>query len=608
MAASINVIGLSIIVAPQVILRSVSFGSADNSIYGVLLAGFIVFGLTFYALRIFTQANPRRSIHQVAARYIGGWAGLFVAAARILAYALVVVLGVELIVASLNTFLEIESWMSWIAAGLILVLALPVMLDRFFGRLTWIALFTVIGVAGLAVILFYGLAQELIGSIDFSSVLSARRDALEAELNTGRYFPYLEGTLGACLSAAILILLSERILVKSDERRAGSRRLLAFFVPSFLLVALSVYFIVLLQMPGRRLGVPALSMAFAFFGENGQIVAAVLFSSVGMAATYASYRQLPRLLRELAIDGLLPRRLAAQDASRPRRLIVALIALLAAIVTSVLDSTRSIAIVLIFVCFVIALLASLAMMFRSRSILNDSTSADERRRATGQLWIFLGFGLLSLAILIAVSYAQPLWALAGLIWLAVPGLFLWTYRRGQGRVSEVLAVSDSSQSRRVPTRVRGYVLVERFDQPALKAISWARAARLSSLEAVCVDVDPNVTRGLREEWERARLAIPLTILGTPKGAVRGPFIEHIRMVRKVHANDVVMVFIPRLISTGSWERFYVRHTTPKIISELRLEQGVMVTEVPYRLDVSGPNISDDAEEQYALESAELEKP
>ena len=61
-------------------------------------------------------------------------------------------------------------------------------------------------------------------------------------------------------------------------------------------------------------------------------------------------------------------------------------------------------------------------------------------------------------------------------------------------------------------------------------------------------------------------------------------VEYVRSLRALHPGDIVMVFIPRVLSTGVWQRFFVRHSEPRIISALRLEQGVAISEVPYQLE------------------------
>ncbi|MFY9262898.1 MAG: APC family permease [Actinomycetaceae bacterium] len=596
--ASLTLVALAALTAPQVVLRSVS-SMPGAELWIATGMGLLFFVIMMGLLWVINRATPRRSMQQNAFRHIGSWAGLIVAAAQILAYALLIMLGVAVVTTALTAITHNDKWTVWMPSVIVLLLAIPIMSDKLRTSMRVAGVLAFAGTLVLLALLIYGLVQEALGNIDFQAIRAARLESLQSQIHLDGVNPYVDAALGALFPSAILLLTSERILVDPKDRRVPTRKLARIFVPLFIIILLTTYFIDVLMLPGRRTGIPAMSIGAAFFGDTGQAVLAIVFSIVGIVAAYTAYRQLPRFLRELALDGLLPRHLAARDANRPRRLVVITIGFLAAVATWVLDSMQAVAMAFIFVCFLIAFVSALAFVFRGRSILDDSTEAHARRQARIEILVFIGFALISVTVVVLLAWVQPYAVLTASLCLVVPTVFLWTYRRGQGRVHEVLSASADPHDRRIPTRIHGLVLIERCDQPAIKAVSWARAARLSSLRAVVIDVLPAQTRRVREDWEQSRIPVSLTVLGTPRGAFRGPLIEYVRSLRAVHPHDIIQVFIPRVMSTGSWERFYVSHTTPKIVSELRLEPGVMVTEVPYRLDGVGRSMNDDHEERIA---------
>ncbi|WP_216402573.1 hypothetical protein [Arcanobacterium phocae] len=596
--ASITLIGLVVLATPMLILRSASLAITSAQISLAFSLGLVGFGLTLYTLRALTRAVPRCSFHQIAHVYIGGWAGVLLAAAKILAYAVLIMMGVDLVTIGIVAITGPGWWSVALPPVIIILLAIPSLYARLETPVVWARWLTFLGIAGLIIVLGAGLAREAFGHIDYATINEARQEAFESAPLISRYFPRIDSALGALFPAALLVITSERVMVSPEDRRVNTKEQLRIFVPVFFLIALTLYFSVVLYLPGRRLSVPAIPIATAIFGVVGTVSMTVLLTFVGLAAAYASYRQLPRLLRDLAIDTLLPRRLAARDSIRPRKAIVLVIAFLATTATAFLDSASALASVFVFMVGVIMLVTSVAMIYRSRSILRDSTHAEDRYDAYFLQWLFTVYGIFIAGVLALISWVHPQRSVSALVLLVVPGAFLWGHRRGQSRVSDALAVDDDVVARRLPTRVHGLVLIEHCDQPAMKAVSWARATRLSSLSAVLIDIDPIVTRNVREQWATARIPVSLTILGTPQGAIRGPFIEHIRALRKFHPHDVIEVFIPRVVSTGRWDRFYVRHLTPKLITELKLEPGVMVTEVPYLIDVSGWNVDDSYEENY----------
>ncbi|MCI5825750.1 MAG: hypothetical protein MR006_03710 [Arcanobacterium sp.] len=592
--ASCTAIALAALITPQVTLRAFVVGRANGMLFLALAVGAAVFALTCVAVNGVTLLTPRRTTHQLATNYIGAWAGVFAGAAKILLHGLLVLLGVELVVTALNTIVRLGPWAKVLAVMLVLVLALPTIVAATGRGLYWPRILAFIGILGLTVVLGWGLIQEFRGAVNLPDIMLAREDAFKADPVSGRYSPYLESMLGACFPAAVIFVVSERVMASPQRRRVPLRRMLTVLIPMLILIAITLYFVVELQLPGRRLGLPALSIAYALLGTTGRTTLAVLFIFTGISVSAAAYRQLPRVLRELAIDGLLPRRLAAKDSVVPRRLIVLIVAGLAAVISWFLDSTRSLAMIFIVIAFFFGFTLCGAMVERSRSILNDSTDALERSVAVRARWAYRGFGVLLLAGLVCVVIVQPWWFGAAVLSLAVPVIFLVVHRKGLGKIRDVLTDEAGTVGRVIPTRVHSFVLIDHIDLPALKTLDWARANRGSPLQALCVDVDPERTRRLRKEWVARQIPVALTVVGTPAGAVRGPVIEFVRAFRAMHPGDVVMVYIPKLISTGSWERFFVRHITPSIIAELELEPGVMVTEVPYRIGSSHTD-SDGAE-------------
>lgn len=595
-------IGIATLVAPQVLLRSVSFGLATNSIWLPFVFGVVVLLLSLAAIRLITLAAPRQAFHQLAATYIGPWAAVIVSAARIVMFALIIMMGAELITIAISSVSTTDVWSFWLPSLLILLFGIPVVVDSFRGKVNWATMCAHVGIVAVVGILGYALIMELVGRIDFSAITAARLEAYETAADSGVYHPVMEALLAACLPAAFLWLVCERLMVPAKYRRLGTRQLATYFGALLAVIALTIYFIVLMQLPARRLAIPVLSLSAAFFGDIGMTVIAVIISFIGAAACYMSYRQLPRLIRELAIDHILPRRLADRDAVAPRRKIVVLIAFLASVGAWFTDSIHMIAMILVTVCFVFALLGCLSMISRSRAILMDSTNAEQRRSARMYQIIFIIASVGCLALLVSMAWIQPLWVAIALICIAIPSVFLFTYRRGVGKLASVLRADATMNGTSLPTRVHGLVLIYSFDQTVLKAVTWARATRLSTLTAVLIDVDPAITNHVRKSWRAAKVPVSLTVLGTPRGSMRDPLIEHIRALRSFHPDDIINVFVPRVVSSGSSDRIFGRLLTPRIVTELELEPGVMVTEVPYRLDFSGFQVSDDGEE-YAGHSA-----
>ncbi|MDD7504342.1 MAG: hypothetical protein PUK40_00095, partial [Actinomycetaceae bacterium] len=353
--SEVIVVVLAAIITPQVILRALPTFYTFTQVLWALLAGIIAFALVVAMNSRVTAIAPRRSSHQLASRYAGTWVGIVVGAARILALAVLVMLGIELVVSSLSAIIPLEGMDHYLAAALTFIVPIPIFIRTYAGRMPIIRTLAILGALTLAVLLGYALVAEAVGAINFEQIIAARHEAYRAEASQDTLASGFAGVLGALLPAAVYVVTSERVMVAPQLRRTPVSHAYTVGVPLMVVIAVTMYFVGKLELPGLRLGIPALSIAVAMWGDIGRTVIATIFAASGLAAAYASYRQLPRLLRELSIDGLLPRRLAAQDAQSSRRWAVLLIASLSAIVLLFLDSTRALAMVFVSVAFLIAL-------------------------------------------------------------------------------------------------------------------------------------------------------------------------------------------------------------------------------------------------------------
>jgi amino acid transporter len=155
------------------------------------------------------------------------------------------------------------------------------------------------------------------------------------------------------------------------------------------------------------------------------------------------------------------------------------------------------------------------------------------------------------------------------------------------RVRRELAVSeDSSDDQMLPSRVHAIVLVSKIHKPTLRAIAYARATRPSLLEAITVDVDPEETRALLDEWDRRDIPVPLKVLDSPYREITGPVVEYVKSVRRSSPRDVVMVYIPEYVLGRWYEQLLHNQSALRLKGRLFFTPGVMVASVPWQLQSS----------------------
>jgi len=168
------------------------------------------------------------------------------------------------------------------------------------------------------------------------------------------------------------------------------------------------------------------------------------------------------------------------------------------------------------------------------------------------------------------------------------------------RVRSELAVDESGGDQLLPSRVHAIVVVSKIHKPTLRALAYARATRPSLLEAITVNVEPDETLALQDEWDRRDIPVPLKVLDSPFREITSSVVEYVKSVRRGSPRDVVMVYIPEYVVGRWYEHLLHNQTALRLKSRLFFTPGVMVTSVPWQM-----RSSQGAEERLAGSTARL---
>jgi len=166
--------------------------------------------------------------------------------------------------------------------------------------------------------------------------------------------------------------------------------------------------------------------------------------------------------------------------------------------------------------------------------------------------------------------------------------------RHYARVRRELDVAEEpGDEQMLPSRVHAIVLVSKIHKPTLRALAYARATRPSLLEAITVNVDPEETKALQEEWDRRDIPVPLKALDSPYREITRPVVDYVKSVRRGSPRDVVMVYIPEYVVGRWYEQLLHNQSALRLKGRLHFTPGVMVTSVPWQL-----RSSEGAEERF----------
>ncbi|HEX9697719.1 MAG TPA: APC family permease [Actinomycetota bacterium] len=136
-----------------------------------------------------------------------------------------------------------------------------------------------------------------------------------------------------------------------------------------------------------------------------------------------------------------------------------------------------------------------------------------------------------------------------------------------------------------PVRNEAVVLVSAVHNASLRAVSYAVGLRPTDIRAVTFAVDEEDTQQLTEDWTRQPFDVPLEILDSPYREVRKPLVRLIRELKAEAPGTIVTVVLPEFVVRKRWHQILHNQTALAIKARLLFEPDVVVTSVPFHLNV-----------------------
>lgn len=599
--------------APDEILMTLALGGVALLTLGpqIGLAVVAVMVLIVLSYRVSVRAYPRGGDYQIVSANLGSGAGVTVAAALMLD--LVFTVGVSM--AALAQYLvalipALAGQELWIALGGVLVLALANVRGAGRGRITT-AILVYLFLAGMLAVIVAGLAQDATGSLApaASADLIAMPDPAFASGASALALGVLvlrAFSSGSALATGVEVPAANAAAMAKPKIRTARFVMLAMAVLAAL-ITLGVMYLAsrtgvvvsldreaLRQADGSALPAdyvqhPVLAqLARTVFGE-GSIAAILVIATVVVLLVIAgqsAFSSFPDLVTRLATDGYLPRQLATRGDRLTYTRSVLLLAL-AAVVLVMMFRAQTALLVQLYVIgvFLSFTLSQWGMVKHWRRTLVTTPGRQGRTVVRTRLAVnLLGFVVTALVALVVLltRFTQGAWV--ALLAIGALVFVMYRIRRHYLDVSQELALTPDQDARALPSRVHALILVSTVHQPTLRALAYARASRPSSLEAVVVDLEPERTAALLQEWQRLEVEVPVTVLASPYREMAAPLIRHLRPLRRASPRDLVVVYIPEYVVAPGWHALLHNRMAARIKQRLHREPGVMVTSVPFQLE------------------------
>ena len=190
-----------------------------------------------------------------------------------------------------------------------------------------------------------------------------------------------------------------------------------------------------------------------------------------------------------------------------------------------------------------------------------------------------------LVTIVVTKFAAGAWLSLGMIALMVGGMVVT--RRHYDAVDAALDIPLNAESvadvAALPSRVHAIVYVERVRRPAVRALSYARAGRPSTIEALTVNNDRAALEIVKKRWYALGIPVPLSVIDSPYRDTVDAVVSYVRRRRKKSPRDILVVYLPEFVVKHWWQRILHRRTVRRLKQALLHEPGVMTATVPWAM-------------------------
>lgn len=601
----------SVAYAPDEVLLTLSLGGAAALVYSWPIA------LLVALVMLVVVASYRQNVHaypsgggdyEVATVNLGRNAGLTVASALLVDYVLTVAVSVSSGIHNVKSLLPFLEGHEGPVAAVVIVALMTLNLrgvkesGTLFAVPTYLFMISILGMVG------WGLFQILVLDVPLRAH-SAQYGIAGDPTHTGLTGLALVGLLARTFSTGSAALTGVEAISNGVPafREPKSRNAAATLgLLGVIAVTMMLGIITLANLTGLKLvdgkhsvytvnGVPdpsivdqtavaqLASAVFSGFPVVVWLIVAVTMVILFLAANTA-FNGFPVLGAILARDGYLPRQLHTRGDRLAHSNGIVALAALAVVLVLVFDADVTALIQLYVVGVFVSFTVSQAGMIVhwTRHLRNEPDPRHRRRMARSRVINAVGLTMTAtvLVVVLVSKFVHGAWI--AILAMALLFVLMRAIRRHYDNVARETAWTPG-EAGLLPSRVRAVVLVSRVHRPTLHALSYAKAFRPSSVEAVTVNVDADETARTLRQWEATGVDVPLTVISSPYREVTDPLITYIDELRTENPREVVAVYLPEYVVGHWWERVLHNQSASRIKARLLHMPGVVMISVPFVL-------------------------
>lgn len=482
---------------------------------------------------------------------------------------------------------------------------------RFLGRIAFVPLYAFLLI--ISITLVYGYFQDLNGTLEKAATSSwevVPTDGVSSAMNGIALFVLMMRTFSSgavALTGVSTVSNSVRFFKKPKASNAAATMMMMGGISALLLIgvlymvratgAVAVLDTSQLRIHGMSVGdglyqVPVLiQMAEAVYASAVMPVILVAVTvAMLLVAIITAFTGFPQLTNAIAEKGYLPVHLRTKTSPHLHANSVLILGVSSMVLVALLgaDLNTLIQLYIVGVFLSMTLTQAAIIKYRWRDF-KFTVDRYKRRPLIRQLAITLvGFVATFIVFWVVLLTKLTHGAWITLIVIAVLSKGMLAVRKHYNDINRELELPanapELAQQRALPSRVHAVVYVPRVRKPLMRAISYARATRPSTIEAVLINQDPKRAKEAQKQWRSLEIPVPLVVLDAPFRDAVQPFIEYVQRRREETPRDVIVVYLPEYVVPHWWERLLHRRIVHRLKAKLRYEQGIVIASVPWQLE------------------------
>jgi amino acid transporter len=309
----------------------------------------------------------------------------------------------------------------------------------------------------------------------------------------------------------------------------------------------------------------------------------VATATILILAANTSYAGFPRLGAILAKDWLLPRQLAIVGDRLVYNNGIVLLSVLSIVLIVLFGGDTHSLIPLyasgVFLSFTI----SQAGMVRHWQALRTS---GWRRSA-----FISGLGSVTTGIVFVVIAVQKFTQGAWMVIVLIPAL-VWLFYKIRGHYTWLRGQLSMDGYVVPPVRHNKVViLAPNVHRGVIPALQFGMSIS-DDVQALYVEMDPEATPGIRDQWEQWGMGVPLVVLESPYRSLVEPVLTYINYMDALRPDDHVVVVIPEFVTPRLWAKLLHNHAGLLLKLALLFRRNVVVANVRYWVEDNRPSASE----------------